>query len=72
MAARKHKVELLGTEALPVIEAKVLILAAITGRFSVRPGEIMHVEAACEKVAEGLIAAGQDRDLVQKLLRDAY
>lgn len=68
---RKNKIELCGTESLTITEAKVLIKAAMQGRYTaVMPGDVKNVESACEKVAEGLILAGQDRELVKILLRD--
>jgi hypothetical protein len=67
---RKARVTLEGTEALTITEARVLIKAALAGRFTaVMPGDVCNVEIACEKVAEALIAAGQDRELVEKLLK---
>lgn len=68
---KKRKVVLEGTEALTITEAKVLIKAAMAGRHTaVMPGDVRHVEEACEKIADCLIGAGQDRELVEKLLLD--
>ncbi len=70
--ARKAKVTLEGTEALTITEAKVLIKAALAGRLlAVQPGDLVNVEAAVAKIAEGLIAAGQSRESVVKLLDES-
>ncbi len=68
---RKARVEIVGDGALTIVEARCLIQAAMTGRFTaVMPGDVHNVESACEKISDGLIYAGQDRELVQKLLSE--
>jgi hypothetical protein len=70
--SKQSKVTLVGTPALTITEARALIQAALQGRYSLMPGDVAKVEHACEKVAEGLVAAGQDRSLVQSLFNQGF
>lgn len=69
MATKHRFVTLEGTDALTITEARALIRAAIIGRhFIDSPKDQDLADDACDKVAQGLIAAGQDRELVQSFL----
>jgi len=73
MLTRKRvRVELVGADALTIVEARSLIRAALAGRHTVMPGDVKNVESAVEKVAEGLIGAGQDREMVQAMMEHGY
>lgn len=65
---RRSRVTLEGDFALTINEARALIRAATIIEAPIMKGQDKYLAGAIEKLAEGLLGAGQDRHAVQQLL----